>query len=180
MKHLSSLVFLLLSFRLDTFAIPVYSENRDGDMELMMYVQVDPEALEMRKPRCGVPDVANLEETEGTRKWPRNDITYRIVNYTSDLPPSSVDNAIQKAFGLWSEASPLTFQRLDTGIADIMLLFASGDHGDNVPFDGPGGLLSHAFPPGAGIGGDVHFDADEFWTDQGTKGTAIKLFHIML
>ncbi|ELW64938.1 Interstitial collagenase [Tupaia chinensis] len=126
----------------------------------------DAETLKMMKqPRCGVPDLARFALTPGNPRWERTHLTYRIENYTPDLPRADVDSAIRKAFELWSDVSPLTFTKVFDGQADIMISFVRGDHRDNSPFDGPGGNLAHAFQPGPGIGGDAHFDEDERWTN---------------
>ncbi|XP_012865002.1 PREDICTED: interstitial collagenase [Dipodomys ordii] len=119
----------------------------------------------MKQPRCGVPDVARFVLTQGNPRWEKTDLTYRIENYTPDLSEAEVDHAIEKAFQLWSNVTPLTFTKLPAGQADIMISFVRGDHHDNSPFDGSGGNLAHAFQPGPGIGGDAHFDEDERWTN---------------
>nr|XP_020667508.1 interstitial collagenase-like isoform X1 [Pogona vitticeps] len=124
----------------------------------------------MKKARCGVPDTGDFVLTDGNPKWETTTLTYRIVNYTPDMHPSDVDRAIQKALEVWSNVSPLTFTRLYDGLADIMISFHSGEHGDNSPFDGHDGILAHAFQPGRNIGGDAHFDEDEQWTKQGSRG----------
>ncbi|XP_003780847.1 neutrophil collagenase [Otolemur garnettii] len=123
------------------------------------------ETLEMmEKPRCGVPDTAGFMLTPGSPKWEHTNLTYRFINYTPQLSKTDVETVIEKAFEVWSKASPLTFTKTAQGEADIKIAFVQKDHGDNSPFDGPNGILAHAFQPGQGIGGDVHFDEEETWT----------------
>lgn len=137
--------------------------------------KLDSDTLEvMRKPRCGVPDVGDFTTFPGMPKWRKTHLTYRIVDYTLDLPRDAVDSAIEKAMKVWEEVTPLTFSRIYEGEADIMITFAVGAHGDFYPFDGPGKVLAHAYPPGPGIFGDAHFDDDEQWTKD-TSGTNLFL-----
>lgn len=42
------------------------------------------------------------------------------------MRPAEVDFAIQKAFQVWSDVTPLKFRKINSGEADIMILFASG------------------------------------------------------
>nr|XP_033770880.1 matrix metalloproteinase-9 [Geotrypetes seraphini] len=127
--------------------------------------ELDSNTLEaMKTPRCGVPDIGYFQTFEGDLKWDHNDITYRVLNYSPDMDEELIDDAFARAFKVWSDVSPLTFTRLYSGEADIMISFGSEDHGDPYPFDGKDGLLAHAYPPGQGVQGDAHFDDDEFWT----------------
>lgn len=119
----------------------------------------------MKAPRCGVPDVGHFQTFEGDLKWDHTDITYRVVNYSPDLDSSITDDAFARAFKVWSEVTPLTFTRQESGDVDILIQFGTEEHGDGYPFDGKDGLLAHAFPPGKDtFSGDAHFDDDEFWT----------------
>ncbi|XP_074837856.1 stromelysin-1-like [Carettochelys insculpta] len=133
--------------------------------------KLDSNTLEvMQKPRCGFPDVAEFSTFTGQPKWIKRNLTYRILNYTPDMAPGDVDAAIKKAFTVWSDVIPLTFTRVNSGDADILISFAAKFHNDFNPFDGPGGTVAHAYAPGKGIGGDAHFDEDEDWTN-GSKGS---------
>ncbi|XP_051011711.1 stromelysin-2 isoform X2 [Acomys russatus] len=146
---------------------PVVSKIREMQkfLGLKMTGKLDSSTMDlMHKPRCGVPDVGGFTTFPGSPKWRKNHITYRIVNYTQDLPRESVDSAIERALRVWEEVTPLTFSRMSEGEADIMISFEVGEHGDFLPFDGPGQSLAHAYPPGPGFYGDVHFDDDEKWT----------------
>ncbi|XP_017291902.1 collagenase 3 [Kryptolebias marmoratus] len=126
----------------------------------------------MKKPRCGVPDVnvAHFSTFGSNLKWQTNNLTYRIENYTPDMSVEEVDDSIEKALQVWAKVTPLTFTRINSSIADIMVSFGRRAHGDYYPFDGPDGTLAHAFAPSPGIGGDAHFDEDETFTFRSNSG----------
>ncbi|XP_063807592.1 stromelysin-1-like [Pseudophryne corroboree] len=155
------------------------NEDKIKDMQTFFGLdvtgKVNKETLQvMLKPRCGVPDVKRFSLFPGNPKWEKTSLIYRIVNYTPDLTNSDVDYAIAQALRLWSEVTPLSFRQSYSGDADIMISFDYKDHGDFFPFDGPLGVLAHAFAPGQAIGGDAHFDEAETWT-LGRQGTNLFL-----
>ncbi|XP_066501095.1 matrix metalloproteinase-20 [Hoplias malabaricus] len=139
---------------------------------------LDPQTLAiMKQARCGIPDVENVSLYPGQPRWKNRTITYRIAKYTSDLTRKEVETAFRLAFKLWSDAAPLKFVRANHGEADIVITFTRKAHGDFFPFDGPKGVLAHAFEPGEDIGGDVHFDDDELWT-VGRRQSGYDLFTV--
>ncbi|XP_042698459.2 matrix metalloproteinase-9 isoform X2 [Chrysemys picta bellii] len=88
--------------------------------------ELDASTMEaMRAPRCGVPDVGSFLTFEGDLKWDHNDLTYRVINYSPDLDASVIDDAFARAFKVWSDVTPLTFTRLQSGEADIMIQFGA-------------------------------------------------------
>uniref|UniRef100_A0A087YBK8 interstitial collagenase n=1 Tax=Poecilia formosa TaxID=48698 RepID=A0A087YBK8_POEFO len=140
---------------------------------------LDDNTLEMmKKPRCGVADenIARYSTFGDGLKWSKNTVTYsRIVDYTPDLSQAEVDDSIRRALEVWAKVTPLTFTKLTSGTADIMISFARLSHGDNYPFDGPDGTLAHAFAPSPDIGGDAHFDDDETFTFRSSTGYVLFL-----
>uniref|UniRef100_A0A8K9UKW9 Peptidase metallopeptidase domain-containing protein n=1 Tax=Oncorhynchus mykiss TaxID=8022 RepID=A0A8K9UKW9_ONCMY len=118
----------------------------------------------MRKHRCGVPDMENYSFYPDQIKWKNSTITYRIDQYTPDLTQEEVDTSFRLALKIWSDAAPLKFIKFPGTCMIIHLAPSILAHGDFFPFDGPKGVLAHAFAPGEDMGGDVHFDEDEIWT----------------
>lgn len=146
----------------------------------------------MKLPRCGVPDRFE-EASEGNvrrkrfaltgHKWDKDKINYSIQNHSPKVSREQSYEAIQSAFRVWKKVVPLDFEEISYSDIknssegpDIILLFATGYHGDMSLFDGEGGSLAHAFFPGPGMGGDIHFDMDEPWTLNQQEGTGVDLF----
>ncbi|XP_060090874.1 stromelysin-1-like [Heteronotia binoei] len=131
---------------------------------------------EMKAPRCGVPDIEGFRTFPLSPKWAKKDLTYSLQNYTPDLPRADVEEAIRRAWKLWSDVTPLTFTKISGDSADILISFGAGVHSRipfDPPFDGPNGEVGHAFSPAHG--GYVHFDEDEDWTKD---ANGINLFHV--
>ena len=126
--------------------------------------ELDNETLELMKtPRCGKEDRVADFVLHG-RNWKKKILTYRILQYPSSgrLSKCDIDQETRKAFSMWEEASGLKFEEKTFGSADIEIKFVRFDHGDGNSFDGPGGVLAHAFYPP--YGGDAHFDDSENWS----------------
>ncbi|GFQ03110.1 metalloendoproteinase 1 [Phtheirospermum japonicum] len=111
-------------------------------------------ANQLGRPRCGVPD-------NGIRspKWPpeKRNLTYSFPpGERTDANSSTLD-----ATDMWASVSNFRFSYIeDYNQADIKIAFLRRDHGDGNPFDGPKGILAHAFGP---PDGRLHFDEDEDW-----------------
>ena len=127
---------------------------------------------QMRKPRCGFPDIpspARIAEyvAQGNR-WNTTNLTYGFAEFSPDLDQGLVRGAISSALALWANVTSLSFSEVPlAGNPDFVIRFVAGDHGDGAPFDGNNGILAHAFyppPNGGAIAGDAHFDEDELWT----------------
>ncbi|XP_077416774.1 stromelysin-3 isoform X1 [Vanacampus margaritifer] len=137
-----------------------------------------------KRPRCGVPDFPDGQRRRllppGHRRrrfvlyggrLDRNDLTYRIVRFPWQMGEEKVRRVFREALKIWSDVTPLTFTEIRAGKADIRIDFTRYWHGDSLPFDGPGGILAHAFFPKTHRQGDVHFDYDEAWTLGNYMGT---------
>ncbi|KAG9335358.1 hypothetical protein JZ751_005280 [Albula glossodonta] len=105
-------------------------------------------------PRCGVPDFPSQKRGVFTGRQRQKRF----------MTQEKVRSILREANQVWSDVTPLTFTEVTHGRADIIIDFTRYWHGDSLPFDGPGGILAHAFFPRTHREGDIHFDYDETWT----------------
>ncbi len=109
-------------------------------------------------------------------------VHYVFSQMTGQLPAVQTETAIEQAMSHWAQVAQLTWVQSTnpTGPQTVNILFASGDHGDGYPFDGPGGVLAHTFYPAPPnpepIAGDMHFDNSESWH----LGTDTDVFSVAL
>lgn len=98
-------------------------------------------------------------------KWDKTTVTYSIRNCPRSLDCTVAAQAAREGVEYWDTNSGMTLNEV-TGDADINIWWYAGNHGDGSFFDGPSGILAHAFFPIPWLGalaGDAHFDDDETW-----------------
>ncbi|KDP45996.1 hypothetical protein JCGZ_11900 [Jatropha curcas] len=144
----------------------------------------------MMMPRCGIPDIINGSTRmlsgknnhrhssssfhmvshytffRGKPKWPvsKYNLTYGFEPST----PTEARGAVANAFETWATVTKFKFTSVqDYKTADLKIGFYRGEHGDGLPFDGPGGITAHAFAP---QDGRFHYDADEKYAVGAVQG----------
>ena len=104
-------------------------------------------------------------------KWLKNKLSFHIESISDTLDKHTF-NEIVRAFEVWTESVELfLYEVKDKKIADIRIQFLEKDHGDKYPFDGPMGVLAHAFYPPSG---EIHFDNDEEFTRLTNRGVNLR------
>ncbi|CAM8924978.1 unnamed protein product [Rhodiola kirilowii] len=136
---------------------------------------------QMVQPRCGCSDEVNqtVQVASGMVKYSHKFHTVSHYSFFNGRPrwplaqtnlkfgflpnvPNYARQPIFNAFGQWDAGSRFTFQYVtDVNQANLRVGFFHGNHGDGSPFDGPRGVLAHAFAP---TNGRMHFDASENWS----------------
>ncbi|XP_063423507.1 matrilysin-like [Mytilus trossulus] len=155
--------------------------------------KVDKETVtKMKSPRCGFQDVlrpsqrpgeintnpkdVQLKPLSNVFKWPKNQVTWKVMGYTRQLGGASQRSSFINAFKKWSDVANINIREVGGGDADILIDYKRRDHYDGSPFDGKGRTLAHAFFPGShDISGDTHFDDDEQWTLGTKEGTNLEI-----
>ena len=127
---------------------------------------------QMSEARCGVSDTnsnghghLNSIGSNHYAFFPRKPVwpagkRHLMYLLDSGSHPEAAD-AVAKAFAAWAGVTNFTFERTSNpSAANLRISFKVRAHGDGFPFDGPRGVLAHAFSP---TDGRFHFDGDEKW-----------------
>ena len=153
--------------------------NLQGFAGINMTGKIDQQTKRLiHQKRCGVQDVSigfrNKRSLRVKRynlqgqRWSHNNLTWSLRQppQSGYISRDSVRRELTYALNVWAHHTLLTFTEThEDDKADIQVFFHRNYHGDGYPFDGPGSVLAHAFFPGAGRGGDAHFDEDENWSE---------------
>ena len=118
-------------------------------------------------PNAGEED-ETISKYRAISQWGKTSINYYFINDTDKLNGDIEKDLVRNAFGLWADETPLTFNEVSVSSqADILIGWASGEHGDGDPFDGPGDVLAHASYPNPYDNRQVflHFDDTERWVN---------------
>ncbi|KAI4320665.1 hypothetical protein MLD38_034120 [Melastoma candidum] len=106
--------------------------------------------------------------TDGYLRWPvdkLDDMSYTFLT-SGRVPMEDLRTAVANAFSTWEEHSVFLFREADLNEdADIEIGVYDGYHGDNIPFDGRGGIFAHGSKPADGF---LHFDNAEDWSTNPT------------
>ena len=94
------------------------------------------------------------------------------------MNPLMVRTALAVAADMWSRSARISLREVKPWQkADIRVKFALYNHGDGISFDGPGGVIAHAFFPQYG---DIHFDDSETFTLFRINSKALDLLQVTL
>ncbi len=114
---------------------------------------------------CGHPEAFTIPG-----KWEKTDLTWWLGDPYKPLKVMSRKyqfGLVKQALEKWGKVSSLTFKAAMRGRADLYVGFVGRDHDDGSPFDGPGGVLAHAYIPSDAyehiLEGDIHMDEEEQW-----------------
>ena len=154
--------------------------NLQGFAGINMTGEIDEQTKKlMKQKRCGVQDVSlgfrNKRSIRVKRynlqgqRWSHTNLTWSLRRTPRErhVTRDMIRRELHYALDVWARHTLLTFtETYDDETADIQVFFFTKYHGDGYPFDGQGSVLAHAFFPGAGRGGDVHFDEDELWSEK--------------
>ncbi|KAL6962427.1 neutrophil collagenase [Sarracenia purpurea var. burkii] len=87
------------------------------------------------------------------------------------LPSTRSDgvSATTRAANTWARSTQFRFTQTQSyPNSDLKVSFEVGNHGDGNPFDGPGGVLAHAYAP---TDGRLHLDGAESWATGAVPGS---------